>query len=195
MKKFLKKFFHKKRDRKIKHAILVIIPLMIVAAVIGINEGLKDMTPAVELPVEPELFVEGLMFDEALFAKVSDEGEVTFLEEPIYKRGEAVHFALMNVREFQKGEDGKHWLDMSIEVRNAEGEVELFKEHSLGEGKFELENNTAPSPSGVFVGAPDLQAGTYIMYLTIYDKIGGGKIRQKGVFEFSEESIVRRVGF
>lgn len=195
MKNFIKQFLHRKRDRKIKHIVFIIIPLMIAAGVIGINEGLKNRSSEVVTPAEPELFTEGLMFDDTVFAKVSDAGEITFLDEPIYKRGEAVHFALMNVREFQKGEDGKHWLDMSIEVRNEKGEVELMKEHSLGEGKFELENNTAPSPSGVFIGAPDLPAGTYTMYLTIYDKIGGGKIRQKGVFKFSEESITRTVSF
>ena len=193
MKKLLKKLFHrtKKRNQKLKRIALIILPFVIVAGVIGVNEMMKKASAA-ELP---ELFVEGLTFDEARFAKVSDDGEVTFLDEAVYKRGEAVHFALMNVREFEKGEDGKHWLDMSIEVRNSDEEVVLFKDHSLGEGKFELENNTAPSPSGVFIGAPDLQPGTYTMYLSIYDKVGGGKIRQKGVFEFSEESITKTVNF
>jgi hypothetical protein len=145
---------------------------------------------------------EGLNFEKSVFAKVDDAGKITFLESVTspashvvpegsvasdsqkaeYERGETVHFALMKVGKFKKGEDGKHWVDSELKVR--QGSKMIFeRKNLLGEaGHVELKDDEAESPTGVFTATASLKPGDYSMELTVYDKIGGGKARDTGVF-------------
>ncbi len=125
---------------------------------------------------------QGLDFEKSVFAKVSDSGEITFLDKAEYERGESVHFALMKVGKFQKGEDGKNWVDSELKVR--QGSKMIFeRKELLGEaGHVELKDDEAESPSGVFTATASLTPGDYSMEFTVYDKIGGGKARDTGIF-------------
>jgi len=125
---------------------------------------------------------EGLNFEKSVFAKVDDAGKVTFLDKAEYERGEKVHFALMKVGKFKKGEDGKHWVDSEMKVR--QGSKMIFERKKLmGEaGHVELKDDEAESPSGVFTATASLKPGDYSMEFTVLDKIGGGKARDSGVF-------------
>jgi hypothetical protein len=125
---------------------------------------------------------EGLNFEKSVFAKVDDAGKVTFLEKPEYERGEAVHFALMNVGKFKKGDDGKDWVNSELKVR--QGSKMIFeKKDLLGEaGHVDLKDDMAESPTGVFTATASLKPGDYSIELTVVDKVGGGKARDTGTF-------------
>ena len=135
---------------------------------------------------------EGLNFEKSVFAKVDDAGKITFLdsvtspagtnEKAEYERGETVHFALMKVGKFKKGEDGKHWVDSEMKVR--QGSKMIFERKKLmGEaGHVELKGDEAESPTGVFTATASLKPGDYSMEFTVLDKIGGGKARDTGTF-------------
>jgi hypothetical protein len=125
---------------------------------------------------------EGLNFEKSVFAKVDDAGKVTFLDKAEYERGEKVHFALMKVGKFQKGKDGKDWVDSDLKVR--QGNKMIFEKKGLmGEaGHVDLKDDMAESPTGVFTATASLKPGDYSMELTVYDKIGGGKARDSGTF-------------
>ena len=131
---------------------------------------------------EPATFRQGLNFERSAFAKVDDAGKITFPEKAEYERGESVHFALMKVGKFAKGEDGKNWLESDIKVR--EGQKVIFEKTSLmGEGgHVALKDDEAESPNGVFTATASLKPGDYSLQLTVRDTIGGGQVRDTGVF-------------
>ena len=125
-----------------------------------------------------------LKYDKAVFARVHEDGVIDFLDNPVYVRGEPIHFALMSVGPFAKDEEGKNWVDMDILVTNPDGNIAMKKESLLGNGgHLVLENDTAPSPSGVYVPTSDVKTGKYTIELRIFDKVGGGEVSDSGVFE------------
>ncbi len=126
---------------------------------------------------------EYLTYDKAVFARVLESGEIDFLDDPLYFRGEPVHFALMNVGKFKKDEEGLNWVDLDLKVVNPDGDTVMLKEGLLGKGgHLELENDTAPSPSGVYIPSRKVITGIYKVYLTIYDRIGGESVSDSGTF-------------
>jgi len=153
-----------------------ILALLVLAAAIGIGLWIHCSG----IPKGPLRL--GLDFEKSVFAKVSDKGDVTILEKAEYERGESVNFALMKVGKFQKGADGKHWVDMDMKVWD--GNKMIFEKAGLlGEGgKVELKDGFAESPTGVFTATASLKPGDYTMGLWVYDKIGGGKAYDAGVF-------------
>jgi len=83
---------------------------------------------------------------------------------------------LVNVGEFKAGKDGKHWIDMDVEIKDDEDNVVFAQEQMLGEnGKVKLENNTAGNPYAEWHTTPDIKTGTYKFRIKIYDKIGNGQ--------------------
>lgn len=126
---------------------------------------------------------EYLTYEKPVFARVTDHGEVFFLNDPVYGAGEPVHFGLLNVGKFKRDDEGKNWVDMDMEVIGPGGFVAMQKKSLLGNGgHLVLENDTAPSPAGVFIPARDMMKGSYTFKLTVFDKIGGESIHDYGVF-------------
>ena len=153
-------------------AMLIFIVALLVVGDIFLAYALSD----------PSTFRQGLDFERSVFAKVDDAGKVTILERGEYGRGEVVHFALMKVGKFKKGADGKHWVESDLKVRKGWKTI-FVKRGLLGEGgHVTLKNDEAESPSGVFTATASLKPGDYSMQLTVYDKVGGGKVRDRGTF-------------
>jgi len=124
-----------------------------------------------------------LTYEKAVFARVPDEGDIIFLEKPEYVRGEPIHFALMNVGKFKKDAEGKNWVDMDLVVIDPDGNIAIQKQHLLGDGGHRvLENDTAPSPDGVYFPVKSVKTGTYKISLRVYDRIGGGEVSDSGTF-------------
>ena len=118
----------------------------------------------------------GISIEDSELARISDEQEIIPSENNTFKRGEDVHYILYNVGKFKEGEDGLHWLDMDLEVSNAEGIIILDEKGLLGEnGRLKLESGYASSPYGTFSTNAKLEAGSYKIKITIYDRNGKGK--------------------
>lgn len=114
--------------------------------------------------------------EDSLFARTGPDGNLIRADNNVFRRGEVVNLVLLNVGKFKKGEDGKHWFDIDMDVTGPKGEVVLSKKGLLGEnGHVFLPNDTAESPYGIFSTAEELEPGTYKMKLTIYDRLGKGK--------------------
>lgn len=114
--------------------------------------------------------------EDSLFARTGADGNLVRADSNVFKRGEVVNLVLLNVGKFKKGEDGKHWFDIDMEVTGPKGEVILSKQGLLGEnGHILLPNDTAESPYGIFSTTEELEPGIYKMRLTIYDRVGKGK--------------------
>jgi len=125
----------------------------------------------------------GLDFEKSVFAKVDEAGKIQILEKPEYERGETVHFALMKVGKFKKGDDGKHQVEMDLKVRDTKGKKIFEKKGVLGEGGHtELKDDTAESPTGIFPHTASVEKGNYSIQVIVYDKIGGGKAGDEGAF-------------
>ncbi len=122
---------------------------------------------------------DGLAIGEAVMVKLDEEGEPIFMRDkanPVFSRGEQVIFAFLDTGPFEKGEDGKYWFEMDIEVTGPDGEVVMDKKESLGgAGHMELEDGYAAEPNGVFIGSPYSEIGDYNFKLTVYDKVGTGR--------------------
>lgn len=128
-------------------------------------------------------FMRGLNFEKSVFAKVSEDGKVTLLDQPEYERGETVHFALMNVGKFQRDLEGKNWVDMNLEIRDSKGKWVFDHGSLLGDmGHIALKDDMAESPTGVFTATASLKPGSYSLQLTVFDKIGNTQARDTGVF-------------
>jgi len=124
-----------------------------------------------------------LTYEKAVFARVADDGKIFFLDKPEYVRGEPIHFALMNVGKFKKDAEGKNWVDMALIVIDPDGNVAMQKQNLLGDGgHLVLENDTAPSPDGVYFPAKSVKTGTYKISIRVYDRIGGGEVSDSGTF-------------
>jgi hypothetical protein len=204
MKKLLKKvkkLFQRQREKPWRKVFMVAGPLIIAIGIIvlmqpaGFNVG-SSKEPAKkmidkqvdETSNKAESIVDKsketyLNYEKPVFARVHEDGTIDFLDDPVYVRGEPVHFALMKVGPFEKDEEGKNWVDMDMLVIGPDGDVAMKKENLLGTGgHLVLENDTAPSPSGVYVPTRDVKIGNYTIELKIYDKIGGGEVSDSGTF-------------
>ncbi len=114
--------------------------------------------------------------EDSLLARTGPDGNLVRVDNDVFKRGERVNLVLLNVGKFKKGDDGKHWFDIDLEVTGPKGEVVLSEKGLLGEkGHVFLPNDTAGSPYGIFSTTEGLEPGIYKMKLTIYDRIGKGK--------------------
>ncbi|MFE1745261.1 hypothetical protein [Coleofasciculus sp. H7-2] len=124
-----------------------------------------------------------LKFEKSFLVRKTPDKKVVPVNDGVYKRGEDVQLVLLNVGKFKKGQDGKNWLDMDMEVKNAKGEVILVKKSLIGEkGHTALKDDVAVSPNGTVNTTPKIQPGTYQITLTIYDKVGGGRVTETKPF-------------
>ncbi|MEP0857504.1 hypothetical protein [Trichocoleus sp. DQ-U1] len=124
-----------------------------------------------------------LTFEKSFLVRKTPDKKVVPVNDGVYKRGEDVQLVLLNVGKFKKGQDGKNWLDMDMEVKNAKGEVILVKKSLIGEkGHTALKDDVAASPNGTVNTTPKIQPGTYQIQLTIYDKVGGGRVTETKAF-------------
>jgi hypothetical protein len=125
----------------------------------------------------------GLSIDDSYFAEIGPNGELIPISDPAYSSGEKVVYALENIGKFEKGNDGLHWLDLDMEVKDSEGNVIYLQRGMLGEGGHVLLNNDiASSPYGAFELA-DEQPGTYNIKLTVHDLVGGGSASSSSTFK------------
>jgi hypothetical protein len=119
----------------------------------------------------------GLSYQDAVFARKGIDEKLVPVADRVFQRGEAVNLILLNAGKFKKGPDGKHWFDIDLEVKGPNGNVVFVQNNLLGEnGRLFLENDIAESPYGIFYTNVKLDPGTYLMQLTIRDKIGNQKL-------------------
>lgn len=106
------------------------------------------------------------------------------VSEPVFAQGDIVALVLINVGKFKKGSDGLHRFDMDMEVKNSRGRVIGSKRNLLGEeGHLLLADDIAGSPYGsIDTNIVNLQPGRYSIKLTIYDKVGGGRVSSSKTF-------------
>ena len=117
------------------------------------------------------------------FAKMVGE-TLTPVKEPVFKRGENVYYVMFNVGPFEEGEDGKHWMDVDMQIRGPDKELVLQQENLLGEkGRLYFPEGYAKSPFGAYETTTALKPGRYEMTLSIYDRIGKGVVTKINSFE------------
>ena len=201
MKKFIKKFkklFHFHHEKPYKRVLMVFMPILIAVLLIAATQNRTALAKSISWVGDKVVY--GIMhkkhqpsylkYEKAVFARVTEKEGVIFLDKPIYERGEPVHFALIKVGKFKRDKEGKNWIDMDLLIKDPEGNVAMKKEHLLGEGgHMKLDDDTAPSPSGVYVPAGNVKLGKYKVSLRIYDKIGGAEVSDSGTFELIKQKI------
>jgi hypothetical protein len=152
---------------------------------VGLDPGSYNMTLTIRDKVSGAkvsitksfTMAEGLSYKKAVFAKKNQEGSLVPIDDATFARGESVHMILLNVGKFKKGEDGKHRFDININVKNKDDKQIFHKENMLGDkGHVLLEKDIADSPYGIFYTNIEMEAGTYLMTLTIIDKISNLKV-------------------
>lgn len=127
-----------------------------------------------------------LSYKEVILVRMRDEGRMVAVPDAVFRRGEVVDLVLLGVGKFQKGDDGKHWIDIDLLVKDPTGSVILDNKGLLGEkGHRLLKDDIASSPYGVFESGVGLEPGVYQMTLTIFDKISGAKISVTKSFTLS----------
>jgi len=126
-----------------------------------------------------------ISFDSYTFARTGEDGQLVVVDEPaVFKLGEDVHMILMNVGPFKKDSTGLNWFDIDMEVTGPDGETIISEKGLLGDaGHLNLENDIAGSPYATFTSSTELKPGDYLFKVTIYDRIGKGKVSQKAAFK------------
>lgn len=129
---------------------------------------------------------DGLSLDDYKFASPNETGALTIKDDPFYSKGDVVCLILTNVGKFKKGVDGLNFFEMNIEVTDSDGKIVYNQKDMLGEnGHVLLPNDIAVSPYGVFNSSTDMVSGRYLFKLTIYDKIGTGKLSKTVTFNLN----------
>ncbi|PIQ78604.1 hypothetical protein COV82_00370 [Candidatus Peregrinibacteria bacterium CG11_big_fil_rev_8_21_14_0_20_46_8] len=127
----------------------------------------------------------GLTFEGYTFGRTTADGQIEATETNVYKPGDQVHLILQNVGPFKADDEGKHHLEMDLEIENDAGEIIFEQKNILEEtGITQLEQGIADTPYGTFHSNAALPLGTYTMMLTVYDKVGGGEVSQTAPFIF-----------
>ncbi len=112
----------------------------------------------------------GLGYEKAIFGRKNAEGKIDLLEDPVFQRGEIVNLVVLNAGTFQKDATGKHRFDIDLVVLDPNDTVALDQKDMLGENGYTvLENDIASSPYAMFYSTIEMEAGTYIMKLTLRD--------------------------
>jgi hypothetical protein len=125
----------------------------------------------------------GLSIKDASLARQSAEGKLVPVEDGVFQRGEKINLVLLNVGKFKKGEDGKHWFDMDIEVKDPNGAIIFSKQGLLGEnGHVLIPNDIAASPYGTFTTTTEMETGNYRIKLTVRDKVSGSSASKSKTF-------------
>ncbi|OLP18984.1 hypothetical protein BST81_07065 [Leptolyngbya sp. 'hensonii'] len=137
-------------------------------------------------PASPE--AAGLDVEDAVLAKKTGENngqpQLSPVESNVFKPGETVYLVLKNTGKFKKGTDGKHKIEMDVQVTDSSGKVLLSKENLLGDkGVVELANDIAPAPYGNVDTTPQTPPGTYTISVTIYDKNSDAKATKSAEFK------------
>ncbi|MCF7862246.1 hypothetical protein K9M79_08475 [Candidatus Woesearchaeota archaeon] len=115
----------------------------------------------------------GLTVESTAFAR-NDNGTITYLDDAVYHKNETIIMALINVGEFEKSQQGYHWIDLDVEITDDDGEKFADSKMILGGmGKAIFPDNIAPNPYGSFSPMEHMPAGEYNMKLTIYDMNSG----------------------
>lgn len=130
----------------------------------------------------------GLQVEKAVLAKskgIKDgQPELEPAKNNVFKPGDSVYLVMVNVGKFKKGSDGKNHLDMDVEVADQAGKVLLSQKNLLkAKGIVALPNDTAQSPYGNVETKPKTKPGTYVISVTIYDKIGNAKVTRSAEFK------------
>ncbi|WP_143780191.1 hypothetical protein [Leptolyngbya sp. 'hensonii'] len=117
----------------------------------------------------------------ALARNTAQPGQPVHMEvtaNDLFDRGETIFLVLNDVGKFKKGADGKHAIEMEIEVRDVTG-IRAAQKGILGEkGRVTLPDDTVPTLFGNVNTSSETDVGTYTVSMTVYDKIGGGKVTQ-----------------
>ena len=124
----------------------------------------------------------GLTAEDSVLAKF-EGGSWQQAPDSTFQRGDDIALILLNVRGFEKGDDGLNKMDIDVEVEGPEGEI-IFKEDGMlgEEGHVNLENNVANSPYGSFSSTEGLEPGRYIIKVTVRDEIGEGSTTKRKTF-------------
>ncbi len=118
----------------------------------------------------------GISVEDSELARIS-EGVVQSSDNGVFSRGEDIHLILYNVGKFKQGEDSLYWFDMDLEVLNENDSLMFSQTGLLGDnGHLLLENGTASSPYATFSPNESMEPGKYRMKVSVYDKVGKGKV-------------------
>lgn len=129
---------------------------------------------------------DGLTLEGYKFASPSESGALAIKDDQFFKKGDVVCLILSNVGKFKKGEDGLNKFEMSVEVTDSDGKLVYSQSDMLGEnGHVLLPNDIAVSPYGVFNSSTDMVSGRYLFKLTIFDKVGTGKLSKTVTFNLN----------
>lgn len=124
----------------------------------------------------------GLEIQDSVLAKKEADGWQPVSDEA-FKKGDVVGLVLMNVKGFEKGDDGLNKMDLDVKVKGPNSEVILDKKDMLeAAGHVDLENNIAKSPVGSFSTSSEMESGKYTIKVTIRDEIGGGSASKSKSF-------------
>ncbi len=115
-----------------------------------------------------------LMISDHFFGRINEQGEQVSNPDGVFDRGENVYFVLRDAGPFQVGEDGMHWVEMDMQVKDEMGTV-VFHQDNLFDGTLhktlEYENNIIPLLYATFTPG-ETPAGTYTYVVTLHDKVG-----------------------
>ena len=124
----------------------------------------------------------GLTAEDSVLAK-SEGGSWQQASDSTFQRGDDIALILLNVRGFEKGDDGLNKMDIDLQVKDPEGEVIFMQKDMLGEeGHVNLENNIANSPYGSFSSTEELEPGRYTIKVRVRDEVGGGSTSKSKTF-------------
>lgn len=137
-----------------------------------------------------------LEYREAMFAREAENRRMVLVENADFRRGDKVNLVLLDVGPFTLGQDGKHKFDLDLFVKDSAGQVVLNEPGLLGEqGHALLENNTAPSLTGIFTSHVGLRAGKYQMTVVIRDLVGGGILKVTKSFTLNSKLSFSKTAF
>ncbi len=108
---------------------------------------------------------------------IKKNGKFIQYNKAIYQRGDEIFLVLKNVGSFARGTDSLNRAEMTVEVKDAVGQVISPKRKLFGnKGHADFKDNILKSPYAAYTSDSKDKPGKYSMYITIYDLVKNDSI-------------------
>jgi hypothetical protein len=139
--------------------------------------GCRPSTPQASPPDLSNIQQSGLSLDNVVLARSGQNQKLQPVTDATFVRGSQVYVILVNVAGLAQGTDGKHKIDLELQLQDPNGQMLYSRRGLLGAtGHKNLPGNRATAPYAAITTRTAWSPGNYTVIFTLRDLVGRGYI-------------------